>query len=61
MDEKYFEVTMSGLGGKGVLTLGRILAEAGIRYFVVDSHGIEHAEPRPLFGVDSPVYCPSGK
>jgi len=27
---KYFEVTMSGLGGKGVLTLGRILAEAGM-------------------------------
>ena len=30
MDSKYFEVTMSGLGGKGVLTLGRILAEAGM-------------------------------
>ena len=27
MEDKYFEVTMSGLGGKGVLTLGRILAE----------------------------------
>jgi 2-oxoglutarate ferredoxin oxidoreductase subunit gamma len=30
MEGKYFEVTMSGLGGKGVLTLGRILAEAGM-------------------------------
>ena len=40
--------------------LDSILAEAGIRYFVVDSHAIEHADPRPLFGVDSPVYCPSG-
>ncbi len=33
MDGKYFEVTMSGLGGKGVLTLGRILAEAGMDIF----------------------------
>ena len=31
--------------------LDELLAEAGIRYFVVDSHGIEHADPRPLFGV----------
>lgn len=33
MGSKYFEVTMSGLGGKGVLTLGRILAEAGTDIF----------------------------
>lgn len=33
MADKYFEVTMSGLGGKGVLTLGRILAEAGTEIF----------------------------
>lgn len=33
MADKYFEVTMSGLGGKGVLTLGRILADAGIEIF----------------------------
>ena len=33
MAEKYFEVTMSGLGGKGVLTLGRILAEAGTEIY----------------------------
>jgi 2-oxoglutarate ferredoxin oxidoreductase subunit gamma len=33
MQEKYFEVTMSGLGGKGVLTLGRILAEAGMKIY----------------------------
>ena len=36
------------------------LAEAGIRFFFVDSHGIDHAEPRPLFGVAAPLYCPSG-
>jgi 2-oxoglutarate ferredoxin oxidoreductase subunit gamma len=33
MADKYFEVTMSGLGGKGVLTLGKILAEAGMQIF----------------------------
>jgi 2-oxoglutarate ferredoxin oxidoreductase subunit gamma len=33
MSGKYFEVTMSGLGGKGVLTLGQILAEAGMQIF----------------------------
>ena len=33
MQDKYFEVTMSGLGGKGVLTLGRILAEAGMKLY----------------------------
>jgi 1,4-alpha-glucan branching enzyme len=40
--------------------LDAILAEAGIRYFIVDAHGIEHAEPRPLFGVSAPLFCPSG-
>jgi 1,4-alpha-glucan branching enzyme len=40
--------------------LDNYLAEAGIRYFFVDSHSIEHADPRPLFGVNAPVYCPSG-
>jgi 1,4-alpha-glucan branching enzyme len=40
--------------------LDEVLAAAGIRYFFVDGHGIEHAEPRPLFGVNAPVYCPSG-
>ena len=38
----------------------QVLAEAGIRYFFVDSHGIEHATPRPLFGVHAPIYCSSG-
>jgi 1,4-alpha-glucan branching enzyme len=40
--------------------LDAILAEAGIRYFFVDGHGIEHGEPRPQFGVAAPVFCPSG-
>jgi 1,4-alpha-glucan branching enzyme len=40
--------------------LDNLLAEAGIRYFFVDAHGIDHAEPRPLFGVSAPLFCPSG-
>src|SRR4051794_16540802 len=38
--------------------LDDLLAEAGMRYFVVDSHAIDHAEPRPLFGVAAPVFTP---
>jgi 1,4-alpha-glucan branching enzyme len=40
--------------------LDEVLAQAGVRYFLVDGHGIDHAEPGPLFGVSAPVYCPSG-
>jgi 1,4-alpha-glucan branching enzyme len=40
--------------------LEEVLAEAGIRYFVVDAHAIDHANPRPLFGVAAPIYTPSG-
>jgi 1,4-alpha-glucan branching enzyme len=40
--------------------LDEVLAEAGVRYFLVDAHGIDHADPRPLFGVSAPLYCPSG-
>ncbi|RJO66899.1 MAG: DUF1957 domain-containing protein [Myxococcales bacterium] len=36
------------------------LAEAGLRYFLVDSHGINFAEPRPMAGVYAPIFCPSG-
>jgi len=40
--------------------LDDVLAEAGVRYCVVDSHGVENANPRSLFGVNAPVCCPSG-
>jgi 1,4-alpha-glucan branching enzyme len=40
--------------------LENVLADAGIRYFLVDSHGIEHADPKPLFGVHAPLLTPSG-
>ena len=37
-----------------------LLAEAGIRFFFVDTHGIYFGEPRPRYGVYAPVYTPSG-
>jgi 1,4-alpha-glucan branching enzyme len=40
--------------------LDRLLAAEGIEYFCVDSHGVELADPSPLFGTRSPVVCPSG-
>jgi 1,4-alpha-glucan branching enzyme len=36
------------------------LAEAGIKYFFVDSHGITNADPSPRNSVYAPLYCPSG-
>ena len=36
------------------------LARVGVRYFVVDTHGIAHASPRPIYGVYAPVACESG-
>ncbi|RJP23069.1 MAG: 2-oxoacid:ferredoxin oxidoreductase subunit gamma [Candidatus Abyssobacteria bacterium SURF_5] len=33
MSNRYYEVTFSGIGGKGVLTLGQILAEAGMQIY----------------------------
>jgi 1,4-alpha-glucan branching enzyme len=37
-----------------------LLAEEGITYFFVDAHGVEYADPRPVFGTYSPIVCPSG-
>jgi 1,4-alpha-glucan branching enzyme len=36
------------------------IARAGIRFTVVDTHGITHARPRPPLGVHAPVVSPSG-
>ncbi|AGB41093.1 hypothetical protein Halha_1144 [Halobacteroides halobius DSM 5150] len=38
----------------------KILKEYGIKFFVVDTHGILHAKPRPKYGVFSPIYTESG-
>ncbi len=37
-----------------------ILQEANIRWFVLDTHGLLHANPRPRFGVFAPVYTSNG-
>ena len=37
-----------------------ILQEANIRWFIVDSHGLLHAHPRPRYGVFAPVFTPNG-
>lgn len=36
------------------------LKKAGIRYFIVDTHGIMHASPMPKYGVFAPVYTKHG-
>jgi 1,4-alpha-glucan branching enzyme len=36
------------------------IARAGVRFTIVDTHGILHARPRPPFGVHAPVCSPSG-
>ena len=37
-----------------------LLRDQAIRYFLVDAHGIENADPRPLYGNHAPLYCQSG-
>ncbi len=39
--------------------LDEILKEEGIRYFIVDTHGILFGSPRPKYGIYAPVYCRS--
>lgn len=38
----------------------KVLAEGEIRYFIMDSHGIIFADPRPRYGVFAPVFTRSG-
>jgi 1,4-alpha-glucan branching enzyme len=40
--------------------LEEVLHDIGIRYFVLESHGIEHAGTTPFYGVYAPLYTPSG-
>ena len=40
--------------------LDALLAEANIRYFHVDAHGITDATPRPRYGIFAPVLTPHG-
>jgi 1,4-alpha-glucan branching enzyme len=40
--------------------LERMLADAGLRYFLTDGHGILYGRPRPRFGTYAPVFTESG-
>ena len=40
--------------------LEEFLAEAGLDYFFVDTHGLLYADARPPYGVHTPVLCPNG-
>lgn len=40
--------------------LDDVLAKAGIRYTILEAHGLLHGVPRPRDGVYAPVYTPSG-
>ncbi len=40
--------------------LDALLQEANIRWFVVDTHGLMHARPRPAFGQFAPCFTPAG-
>ncbi|MFZ5595430.1 MAG: glycoside hydrolase family 57 protein [Bacillota bacterium] len=36
------------------------LKENGIKFFILDTHGVLFASHRPKYGVYAPIYCPSG-
>ncbi|MCS6886360.1 MAG: DUF1957 domain-containing protein [Acidobacteriota bacterium] len=40
--------------------IDEILAELGIEYFILDSHGIMFGDPRPRRGIYAPVITPAG-
>jgi len=37
-----------------------VLQEANIRWFIIDTHGLLHARPRPRYGVFAPLFTPNG-
>ncbi len=40
--------------------LERLLADAGLRYFLMDGHGLLYARPRPRFGAYAPIFTETG-
>ncbi len=40
--------------------LEKVLQEAEIRWFIVDTHGLLRAKPQPRYGVFAPVFTPHG-
>ena len=41
-------------------SLDRVLAEANLRWFVVDAHGIMFGNPRPRYAIYAPTFTPAG-
>jgi 1,4-alpha-glucan branching enzyme len=37
-----------------------LLSAEGVRFFILESHGLEHAGTTPFYGVYAPIYTPSG-
>ncbi|OQZ03360.1 MAG: glycoside hydrolase [Candidatus Brocadia sp. UTAMX1] len=40
--------------------IDKILRDTGIRFFIMETHGILFASPRPKYGIYAPIFCPSG-
>jgi 1,4-alpha-glucan branching enzyme len=40
--------------------LDKVLQEANLRWFVIDSHGIMFGHPRPRYAIYAPVFTPAG-
>ncbi len=40
--------------------IDQVLAESGLQYFFLESHGVLHGEPRPVLGLHAPVRTPAG-
>ena len=40
--------------------LDSVLRENGIRHFILETHGVTRAEPRPRYGVHAPIHTPAG-
>lgn len=40
--------------------IGELLKEYGIEFFITDTHGVLHSNPRPKYGVFGPVLSPEG-
>jgi 1,4-alpha-glucan branching enzyme len=38
----------------------KVLQEANLRWFALDTHGLLHATPRPRYGVFAPIFTPAG-
>ena len=41
-------------------SIGKILQEANLRWFIIDSHGIMFGNPRPRYAIYAPVFTPAG-